>query len=208
MITLYTVITNGKDEQLDKNAKCFLDTYDRFKDPRRNSRIQKILAHKYIDTEYSIYIDGNIRLLVEPEVIIEKYLKDCDIAVSKHPVRDCLYDEALVCAKRELDDPEIIIKQVKEYEDNGYGKHKGLAECGIIIRRHTKKVEEFNNAWWSEFCVHSKRDQISFMYAVDKVGIPVNFIEDYFIEKSPTHAVKQSGEFEIVTHKKITTQHQ
>lgn len=197
--TVYTSLNNDKDEW-DKKVQNIC-TYDKFTDPRRNSRASKILAHKYIDTEYSIYIDGNITLNVSPETLIEKYLKDYDIAVYRHPTRDCIYDEALVCAQRKLDDPEIIIEQAKAYEDSGYAKHKGLAECGIIIRRHTPEVENFNTHWWAEYCRYSRRDQISFMYAVDKVGIRVNIIDDYFISTSPTTAKKQSGDFDIVVHK-------
>lgn len=198
-ITVYTSLNNGKDEWNPKVQN--ICTYDKFKDPRRNSRASKILAHKYIDTEYSIYIDGNITLNVSPETLIEKYLKDYDIAVYRHPTRDCIYDEAVECAKRNLDDPEIIIEQAKAYEDSGYAKHKGLAECGIIIRRHTPEVENFNTYWWAEYCRYSRRDQISFMYAVDKVGIRVNIIDDYFISTGPQSAIKQSGDFSIIVHK-------
>jgi hypothetical protein len=222
MITVVTSITSGKDsflqDQVRGNAKfiAFLDNpkdsdvweikkaHDRFTDPRRNSRIHKMLIHKYVDTEYSIWIDGNIRLLKTPEELIEKYLKDCDLAVFKHPNRDCLYDEAMVCAKLRLDDPEVIIEQAKAYEDSGYAKHKGLCECGIIIRRHTQKVEEFNDAWWAEYCRYSRRDQISFMYAVDKVGLQIHAIGDYFKLKNHldpmSGGVKGSGDFEIITH--------
>lgn len=217
-VTVYTSITGGKDKLIDDQKKgespfmAFTDfafdsntwerkpAYGGFSDPRRNSRIQKILVHKYLDSEYSIYIDGNISLLKPPEELITTHLKNHDIAVFKHPSRDCLYDEAMICAKRGLDDPEVIIQQVKRYEDAGYAKHKGLCECGVILRRHTPKVEAFNNAWWAEYCSGSRRDQISFMYAADKVGIRVNAIQDYFIELTPSLAIKQSGEFKIELH--------
>lgn len=219
-ITVYTCITGGKDELLDgqkvhgAEQVAFIDTphftkewkqsmlNNVFADPRRNSRLPKMLAHKYIDTEYSIYIDGNIRILTDPKKLIERYLKDTDLAVCKHPVRDCLYDEAKTCLQMGLDDPEVIIEQAKIYEQNCFARHKGLCECGIIFRRHTPKVEEFNNAWFAEYCRHSRRDQISFPYAVDRVGIRMTAIEDYFIEDSQTHALKQSGDFEIVVHTK------
>jgi hypothetical protein len=222
-ITVYTAISGGKDhlihDQYKGDAKfvAFLDQpqasktweyrklFDKFNDNRRNSRAPKMLAHQYVDSEYSIYIDGNIRLRVPPETLVEKYLKNHDLAVFRHPQRDCLYEEATVCALRGLDDPEVIIEQVKSYEDSGFAKHKGLNECGIILRRHTDKAREFNDAWWSEYCRHSKRDQISFMYAVDKVGLRINSIPDYFIETGPTTAIKQSGDFEIITHVKVTT---
>jgi hypothetical protein len=220
-ITVYTSITDEKDTLLDNQLLgeaqyvAFTDLayvqpwqikkpYDRFVDPRRNSRIQKILAHQFIETEYSIYIDGNIRLLVPPEELIAEHLKDTDLAVWRHPKRDCVFDEAIVCAKRKLDDPETIIEQAVAYEKDSYAKHKGLAECNVILRRHTKKVEEFNNAWWSEYCRHSRRDQISFMYAVDKVGLRIKLIDDPFLMvQGKDMAVRTSGALEIYPHKKL-----
>ena len=188
------------------NTWAINEACTKFKDNRINSRIHKILIHQYVDTEYSIWIDGNITLLVTPEEMIEKYLKDTDIAVFKHPVRDCIYDEATECAKRGLDDPEVLIEQAVTYENDGYAKHKGLCECGVILRRHTKKVEQFNNAWWSEYTRHSKRDQISFMYAIDKVGLRVNAIPEQFIEIDGRFI--RDGVVEIIPHAKVTTKDQ
>lgn len=194
-ITCITSITGGKnllrDKQITGDAKfiAYMDmpiesktweirkSFDKFTDPRRNSRAPKLLSHQFCDTEYSIWIDGSMSLHLKPEFLIEKYLKNHDIAVFKHPLRDCIYGEALKCATARLDDPETIIEQVSSYQRAGYAKNKGLCECGVILRRHTSKVIEFNNFWWSEFCRHSSRDQISFMYAVDSVGIRVNTIE-------------------------------
>lgn len=217
-LTVITSITGGKDKLLEDqftgNASfvAYLDTSymsdtwatkyapTLFADPRRNSRVPKLLASKFVDTEYSIWIDGNIRILKDPLELAQKYLSYTDLAVYKHPNRDCIYDEAKVCAVRRLDDPEIIIAQAKAYEDDGYAKHKGLNECGIIFRRHTPKIEAFENEWWAQYTRHSRRDQISFMYAADKVGLRFNSIQDFFIDTTPGHAMKQSGEFEIVVH--------
>lgn len=194
MITVFSSIIGAKDDLVEQEVKgnfvMFSDiprssatweirkAYDRLKDNRRNSRAPKILAHQFIDSEYSIYIDGNMALTKPPEELIERYLKNHDIAVFKHPLRDCIYGEAMKCATAGLDDPEVIIEQASTYERKGYAKNKGLCECGVILRRHTSKVAEFNNAWWSEYTRHSVRDQISFMYAVDTVGIRVNMIEE------------------------------
>lgn len=194
-ISVLTSITGGKDylvgEQVKGKAEwvAFLDTpfssatwsirkgYSGFREARRNSRVPKILPHQFVSTEYSIWIDGNISLLKPPEELVQRYLANHDIALFKHPLRDCIYGEAMKCATSNLDDPEKIIQQVSTYEHNGYVKSKGLCECGVILRRHTKKVIEFNNFWWSEYCRHSNRDQISFMYAVDSVGVRVNMID-------------------------------
>ena len=69
MISFYQVNCGNKDEVIKQDYPCtqFIDAYDNFKDPRRNSRIQKILAHKYFDSEFTIYADSNIKLLISPE---------------------------------------------------------------------------------------------------------------------------------------------
>jgi hypothetical protein len=194
MIKVITSLTGGKDKLRDDqtlgNAEWIAYTdgatskvwnvkpvYNRFKSDRRNSRIHKMLPHLFVNSRYSLWIDANLALRIPPEEVIDRYLKNHDIAMFKHPVRDCIYDEAMVCATRHLDDPEVIIEQVKTYEEKGYGKHKGLLECGVIARRHTDKVREFNEAWWAEYCRYSVRDQISCMYTADKVGIDINMVE-------------------------------
>ena len=191
-ITVVTSVTKGKDHLIETHKKdgakfvAFTDkpmksklwdvkpAYDRFTDPRRNSRIHKILIHQYVDTEYSIWVDGNIELLMSPQELVDTFMKDHDIMFFEHIGRKCLYEEAVECAVRKLDDPETIIAQAKTYEDAGFVKDKGLYVGNFIIRRHTPKVEAFNNAWWSEYCRHSVRDQISLPYVIDKVGIRVN----------------------------------
>ncbi len=217
-ITVLTSICGGKDALLDKQKKgkttfvAYLDkpyssstweirkAPDLFREPRRNSRIPKLLSHQFSNTEYSIWVDGSISLLKPPEELIKRYLKDHDMAVFKHPMRDCIYGEAMKCAVAGLDDPEVIIEQVSTYERKGYAKNKGLCECGVILRRHTSKVKEFNNAWWSEYCRHSNRDQISFMYAVDSVGIRVNMIDEpWRLSKDGLKALR-SDFIEMVPH--------
>lgn len=136
--------------------------YLKFKDNRRNSRIQKIMPHLFIDTEYSIYLDGNIDLLVSPKKLIDEFLKEKDICVFRHVGRDCVYDEADTCIQMERGTPADLAEQVKDYAKKDYPKHNGLYECGVIIRRHTKRVAELNEKWWAQYCRYSERDQVSF----------------------------------------------
>ena len=41
---------------------------------RRQARHYKALAHRYIDADVTIWIDGNVRLLKPPEWIVDNYL--------------------------------------------------------------------------------------------------------------------------------------
>jgi hypothetical protein len=213
---VYTSITGGKDELIDTQCTdgaefmAFVDrphntttwrqkkAYDRFKSPRRNSRAPKILAHEFIDADYSLWIDGNISLRVPIQELIDRYLQDSDIALFKHPVRDCLYDEARVCAISGLDDPETIIEQVTRYEQEGFGKHRGMGEGMFILRRHTKQVEEFNTIWFAEHCRGSVRDQISMPYAFDKAGLVPTLIDVQFTKLGKY--LTRGGLIDIVDH--------
>lgn len=184
MISLYTVTTGNKDPYIEQNYPIvrFNDAYDKFKDNRRNSRIQKILSHKYFDSEYTIYIDGNMKLLISPEEVIKRYMNGCDMALFAHGARDCIYDEAVEVAKLKMDDPETIIEQAKYYEDHEYAKHKGLLQGGFIVRRNNERTQRFNEAWWADFCRFSRRDQLSLMPAIDKSGVIVNKINEHWVD--------------------------
>ena len=203
MITLYTVITNKKDipPTQDYPITVFEDAYDKFVDPRRNSRIQKIMPHKFMKFDYSIYMDGNMRLLISPEELIKRYMTGYDIAFFKHGSRDCIYDEAIEVAKLGLDNPELIIEQAKYYEDNDFAKHKGLLQGGFIIRRHNSRVERFNEAWWADYCRFSRRDQLSLMPAIDKSGVIVNMIDEKWIEKGLVATIADVVEIRQHAHK-------
>lgn len=175
MITLYTSVTNNKDPEVKQDYPItrFIDAYDKFKDPRRNSRVHKILSHKYLDSEYTIYMDGNMKLLVSPEELIKRYMDGYDLAAFTHS-RGCIYKEAMEVAKLGLDDPELIIEQAKHYEDIGYGKDKGLLQGGFIIRRNNERVRRFEEAWWADYTRYSRRDQLSLMPALERGRVLVN----------------------------------
>lgn len=193
-IAVLTSITGGKDhlreDQCTDGAKFIAyvsvqrgsevweerHAYNRFQSDRRNSRVPKILSHEFCEAEYSIWIDGNLALRVDPGRLVETYLGSCDFAIFRHPFRNCLYDEAETCSRDGLDDPDVISRQVSKYAAAGYAKNLGLAEANVIIRRHSDEVIHFNKTWWAEYCLHSVRDQISFMYAASKAGLRINWM--------------------------------
>jgi hypothetical protein len=191
-VVIYTAITGGYDD-LQENCDfssaipiAFMDkkpTYesrwnilkacDLFHENNRNAKIHKILAHQYFDCKYSLWMDGNIRLKVPVADLIKKYLADADIAVHDHPGWDNIFQEKKACRRLRKGDPLKLDKQIDTYKAEGFDKDM-LFECPVILRRHTPITEKLNNYWWSEICKHSRRDQISFPYVVDKLGVKVN----------------------------------
>jgi hypothetical protein len=189
---VYTAITAGKDSLKELsceegvNLVLFTDrpenhtgsawevrpACDLFIDPRRNSRAHKLLAHQYLDEYgYSLWIDGSIRLLASPSDLVNTYLRDADIAMFQHPTRNCLYVEAAGLSGAGYDKKEIFVEQLEKYRRANYPENQGLNECAVILRRHNTRTEMFNNAWWSEYCRYSCRDQVSVSYVLHNTDI-------------------------------------
>ena len=66
---------------------------------------------------------------------------------------------------------DLLESRMAKYRAEGYPAHNGLNEAGVILRRHTPAIEAFNNAWWAELSRHSRRDQLSLNYVLDKLAI-------------------------------------
>lgn len=170
---IYTAICGGIDQPR-TDIKCF-GGYDKFKDPRRNAKIYKVLSHFFDPDEISVWVDGNIF----PNMTLEQYarcLGDKDIAMIPHPERDNIYLEAEVCKAWGKDDPAAIDGQIARYKDV-----KGLWAGGLIIRRHTEDIRRRNERWWAEICAGSVRDQLSIPYvfgdiikSLDRVNLKDN----------------------------------
>ena len=156
-----------------------------FADPRRESRLYKILSHQWV-TGTSIWIDGTIQLKVNPEELTQ-YLGENDMAAFRHPSNDCALREAEIVA-RVGKATEESLRQAERYERAGFPRHNGMMACGVLVRRHNEAVERFNDMWWSEYCRGCVRDQVSFNYVLWKTGmkcsvIPGDLYNNRFIKK-------------------------
>jgi len=203
-IVIYTAIFGGYDplkkpESVNSKIKyiCFTDrnincppweiikVKPEFKDRRREARKFKILSHRFLkDFKYSIWLDGSYEILDDLSKFVKKWLgKNC-IAVKKHSVRNCLYDEARFCMKQKLDTRKLIVKQINKYFREGYPKNNGLVDSSILIRKHTEDVKRFNERWWREVKNFSRRDQISFNYITYKLNINYSIIPKNEIKRT------------------------
>jgi hypothetical protein len=147
----------------------------------RNSRKPKMLSNVFIDTPYSIYHDANRSLSIEPHILIDNYLSNCDIAFFKHPHRKCLYAEEKAVIETGKDISANTTEQITRYHNDGFPANYGLHAGGIMVRRMTLEVMKFENVWWTEYKSGSHRDQLSLDYSRWKTGIEFSEISgDYF----------------------------
>lgn len=142
-------------------------------DPRRSARYHKTQPHLlFPGVAFSLWLDGNIQLAADPWSMIETYLGGgCDVAVFRHRLRDCLYDELEACIRLAKDDPEVMKRQVARYRALGFPAKHGLAETGVLLRRHTPRIAELDPSWWNEIASGSVRDQLSFPFVLWRLGL-------------------------------------
>lgn len=123
-----------------------------------------------IDVDLSIWIDGSIQINCDLDWFVKMFHKS-DFSTMKHPSRICVYDEAQACKQLNKDDHAVIDAQMDKYRTVNYPANSGMVATGIIIRNHTKEVEEFCAAWSDELMDHSVRDQLSFNYVARKLDL-------------------------------------
>ena len=127
----------------------------------------KICPHRYLkDYDVSIWVDGNIAIVGNLYQFIKQYdLDKVPFYTRVHPARNCIYDEANACIRMNKDSSESIKKQVERYKNEGYPKHIGLVETGIILRKHNEEICKcIDDMWATELLLNSHRDQLSFNY--------------------------------------------
>jgi len=139
--------------------------------------------------EISILVGGQISIHCDIGEFLRNNLpKGYGLSVSRHPVRDCLYEEAKAVVGYKKGDPQIIGKQIAGYRNAGMPEHAGLIETGVMIRRHNdKNVIQFCELWLAEVRQHSQRDQLSFPYILWKYNL---IKPHYFRESFREHGFK------------------
>lgn len=142
----------------------------------KQQRGVKILPHRYLpEYDISIWVDAN----VDTKGNLNDYLKTLDfvqysVFIPEHPARKCIYKEKEECVKiRKIKGADVALaeKQMKRYKDAGYPQNNGLVQSNIVIRMHnTEYSKKIMELWWNELKDYSHRDQLSFNYALWKVG--------------------------------------
>ena len=139
---------------------------------RRDAKVYKVLPFAFLpDYDYYFWIDSTHILEQNPHEVIEKYLKDSDVAVFKHPERDCIYIEGEFVKQIRFDHPNLLEDQLAFYKDVCYPEHNGLYELPVRVQRNNSLTQRMGWMWWEQICMFSSRDQISFPFTCHQLGI-------------------------------------
>lgn len=144
---------------------------------RRNAKVYKIIPFAFLPNyDYYVWIDSTHMLNNDPSELIDTYLKDSDVAVFKHPERNCIYEEGEFVKKIKFDYPNLIDDQLAFYEDMCYPRNNGLYELPVRIQKNNEITKQMGLMWWEQICMFSSRDQISFPFVCHQLGVKLSFL--------------------------------
>lgn len=166
-------------------------------DNRHKSRYIKTNPHLILpEHDVSIWVDNcfNFKFTNANQMLKEIKFTNENIMLFKHDVRNCLYEEAKVVKKNNLDNENIVNLQMQKYSLEGFKKNQGLYSTGFMVRKNNTEVNKFNEVWWDEIKNFSGRDQLSQVYSSWKTNVKIspilnngNVYNNNFLERKIKH---------------------
>lgn len=190
-VTVFTAITGGYDhanqhEHLMEDADYVLfsdapvsqyvfalrPTPYHDEDPVRVARFVKTHPHRLLpDRRIAVWTDGNILIRDDLSGLISAFESSGrPVGAVPHPLRRSVYEEAAECIKRGKDDTAAIEAQMSRYRAEGFDCDNLVESNLLMFRLDHPKLAVFLDGWWAEIEKGSRRDQLSFNYALSRAG--------------------------------------
>lgn len=142
-------------------------------DPVRAARFVKTHPHLlFPDHDIAIWMDASIVIASDARPLIARLMAAGEpVGGIPHPRRHDVYGEAYHCARCRKDDLVVIAAQAARYLAAGVPQELAVSDTSFMIwnLRHAAAGEVLDT-WWSEIESGSRRDQISFNYALWRRG--------------------------------------
>ena len=142
-------------------------------DAARRARYVKTHPHLLLDDyDIAIWIDAHIMILGDIYPMVASFLASkSPVGAVPHPGRTSVYEELEACIQRKIDDAETMREQIARYRAAGFD-HSDLIETNLMMFcLPDERTRAFLDIWWREIDSHSKRDQLSVNYALEKAEI-------------------------------------
>lgn len=146
----------------DYNTDWDIIRYDDDKPPHMKCREVLSCPHRFFDYDRAFGIGGKWEYKGELDIPL-----DVDFIGWKHG-RNCIYDEAEACIRRNKDNAQKIRNKVVRLKRDGFPSNFGMLGTGFTIREGNERVKKFGELWWEEINRDSFRDQLAFHYVLWK----------------------------------------
>ena len=165
------------------------------------SRKIKMLGHPAITENYTdaIWMDASVVWDKKISDFIKTYVhNNTSFAAFKHNARTSIKDEAVACLQLDKDSKDKIIRTLDFLKRERFPDNLGLYEMTVFYKNQSDpKVVETMELWFNTIRTYSRRDQLSFMYAIWKTGLNVTPINLNIWDNSWFHTLKHTTKREI-----------
>ena len=140
-----------------------------------------------------VYIDGNAAIIKKDflrNLLIEENLNNFDIIISRHPDRNCIYDEAFISARIPKYQNTDLGRQVMDYFNDRYPQQNGLYWNGFMVLLHPfdDNMREFYDMYTDHLFKYVKnplikfhpQGQVSLPYVLHKTNIKYKVIDKLY----------------------------
>lgn len=129
--------------------------------PQRMARYIKLNFHKFVHSEFSLWLDASFRIDCDLNKFWAAHFKS-PFTAPAHPIRNCVYREVASCIANKRGDEGELVKQGEAYKSQQVPAFGGIITSGVLMRQNTIGCQRMCEEWWDELSRHSVRDQIAF----------------------------------------------
>jgi hypothetical protein len=160
--------------------------------PQRTARKYKILFHRHMEDQYSMYVDGSFLINCNLNEWWEKHFT-APMTCIQHPIRNCVYKEARAVVRNKRKGIENVDEQIEDYDKLlKIPRNNGVIQSGILMRELCPDTIALCEQWWAHLLQYSARDQLAFAAASYEIPVHNTIKWDY----------RTGKEFVFLGHKK------
>lgn len=164
------------DPELTSSTWTIINTPPLFpNDSRRSQRDIKIRGHQMLaDFDEWLYIDNTVKLLADPNELLEQWLNDSDWTQFDHDSYDTTWKDFEVNRQKQADSLERIDEQLYDYSLHYPDALDTRPPWnGMFARRVTPETVHHQTIWFDHVLRYSSRDQLSSTVAATLSGLAI-----------------------------------
>lgn len=148
-------------------------------DPVRSARTLKITGHPDLaGYDETLWIDARVRLTADPAVVLDQWLAEDDLATARHSYRPDVVTEFQEVLLAGLDESARLYEQLTHYSLVAPALLEApVPWTALVARRRTPEVERAMAEWLLHVVRYSRRDQLSFVHTLARVGLEPRLVD-------------------------------
>lgn len=145
---------------------------------RTAARHLKLRSHElFPDADRVVWADASIEVRDLDRLLEDA--GDAELACLAHPDRSTCYEEGATVARLQIAEPPKIEAALAEYRAAGFVPHR-LSTTGLLLRRQTPRVAEFNRIWRTHLDEYGTNDQVHVDFCAWRAGIEIRYLAGHY----------------------------